>query len=184
MAERANPSAVDRFDRMYREHFTAIYAYAFRRVASSEVSDVVQEVFACAWRVASQIPEPPEDRLWLYALAHRSVQHSQRGGLRRRRLQERLDVEAPVSRQEPGSNDELLARVAITVAHLRPQDKELLRLILWDGIDRRDVARILGCSPGAVDIRYHRIMRRLRSRLILAPSVERIGSGSFPAAEL
>jgi RNA polymerase sigma-70 factor (ECF subfamily) len=161
-----------RFAALYDASFHAIYSYVLRRVGPTEVRDVVQEVYTTAWRTAKAIPKPPEDRLWLFGVAQRTIQHSHRGLLRRSRLQDRLErTELPPVEESPA--DPLNARLESAIAHLRARDRELLRLILWDELDRADVAHLLGCSVNAVDIRYHRAVSRLRDGLATAkPAVE------------
>jgi len=62
-------SQESRFRLMFDGHFRSIHAYAIRRVGSGDdAGDVVAEVFATAWRRIDEVPEPPEDLLWLYGL--------------------------------------------------------------------------------------------------------------------
>lgn len=155
----------DRFTSLYEKHFECIYAYVVRRADPSEVNDLVQEVFAAAWRSAAHIPEPPEDRLWLYGVARRAVSRSRWGLARRRRLQERL-ASMPAPRPCPAELPDLLAAELLeAMDHLRSRDREVLQLVIWDDLSRPEVARLLGCSVNAVDIRFHRATKRLRSRL-------------------
>lgn len=163
--DRTAPDQEDRFAALYEMSFRAIYAYVVRRVDASEVSDVVEDVFATAWRSGDRIPYPPADRLWLFGVAHRAVQRSHRSAFRRRRLTDRLAAErtSAAGSNFSASDDPLNARLGAAVTHLRTRDRELLRLILWDDLDRATVAGLLGCSVNAVDIRYHRAISRLRA---------------------
>jgi RNA polymerase sigma-70 factor (ECF subfamily) len=171
--DRAPPDWASRFATLYEQYFPVIYAYVVRRVTSADVRDVVQEVFTAAWRSAGHVPDPPADRLWLFGVAHRAVQRSHRSVFRRRRLTDRLAAERPSGSVPDASDDSPTARVATAIAHLRPRDRELLQLTLWDDLDRSTVAELLGCSVNAVDIRYHRAMSLLRSRLVTNQADER-----------
>ncbi len=56
----------ERFAVLYRTNFQAIYAYVLRRVHPDEAPDVLQEVFAAAWRsapVATEATLPAEGTL-------------------------------------------------------------------------------------------------------------------------
>lgn len=50
-------------------------------------------------------------------------------------------------------------------ALLTEPDREVLRLVAWDGLDTRDAARVFGCSPGAFRVRLHRARRKLAKQL-------------------
>ena len=69
------------------------------------------------------------------------------------------------------------------IGHLRPKDQEILRLILWDQIGRSDVAVILACSTNAVDVRFHRALKRLRARFAITQATGGVGCDPKPAPE-
>jgi len=180
--DRTEPDWEGHFATLYKTYFPAIYAYVVRRVDSAEARDVVQEVFTTAWRSPDRIPDPPADRLWLFGVAHRAVQRSHRNVFRRRRLTDRLASERSSVTVPDPSDDPLRARLDVAIAHLRARDRELLQLTLWDDLDRSTIAELLGCSVNAVDIRYHRAMTRLRSRLVTNQTDE-IRAEPNPATE-
>jgi RNA polymerase sigma-70 factor (ECF subfamily) len=64
--------AHSKFEALYLAHYKSIYAYVQRRVpqSSPDVPDVVSEVFAVAWRRINDVPPIPQDRLWLFGVAH------------------------------------------------------------------------------------------------------------------
>lgn len=165
----ADPPADVRFERLYRQHFDAIYAYAARRVGiASEVPDLVADVFTVAWRRIDDIPPPPHDLLWLYGVARRV--HSQRARTYQRRmhLADRLARESATWEWEVpplDANGRVSDRLAAALARLRPTDQELLRLVAWEALSRSEAAVVLGCSVNAVSIRWHRLMRRLARQL-------------------
>lgn len=180
----STPGRDERFAALYETHFEAIYAYVRRRAEPSDVTDILQEVFAAAWRSANRIPDAPEDRIWLYGVARRVVQRSRWKVLRRRQLLDRLETEPVTTGVQGDFSDLLPSRLDDAFAHLRARDRELLRLIIWDELDRTEVARLLGCSVNAVDIRFHRATGRLRSRLVTAQATGRVRPDPSPATEL
>jgi RNA polymerase sigma factor (sigma-70 family) len=162
-----------RFDELYRTHYGAVYAYVYRRLNSgaSDVPDVVAEVFAVVWRKLDEVPQPPEDRLWLYGVARRRVLGAQRTGGRYLRLQARLREHAQQA-VVPADDPDTAVRDAI--ASLRPGDREVLMLVMWEGLSHGETAEVMGCSVNAVALRVSRAKRRLRSQLKQArPALER-----------
>jgi RNA polymerase sigma-70 factor (ECF subfamily) len=158
-----------RFERFYKEHLLDISGYVRRRVTSWEASDVTAQVFAVAWRRFEQIPPPPTDRLWLFGVARRTIADHRRSGIRRLRLHKRL-VEQAQPFAAGDDLDPVHARVELAMARLRPKDREVLRLVFWDGLTYAEAAVVLGCSPNAVEVRFRRAQGRVRSALSIVPA--------------
>lgn len=150
------------FERLYREHFEAVYAYVMRRAPSADRADLISDVFATAWRRIADVPGAPEDKLWLFGVARRVVSQHNRGKSRRERLNVKLRRSvAPVAADGRDTSD-LEERALSLIDALKPKDRELVTLIVWDGMTHAEVATILGCSTNAVGIRWHRALKRLR----------------------
>ena len=161
-----NPRA-RRFDALYAEHYRSVYAFVYRRLAprTSDVADVTADVFAVAWRRLDDVPGGNSERLWLYGVAHNCVVRAQRGSLRRRRLIGRLAQQARLD--EPA--DDVTGRreqVREGMSRLRPRDREVLQLVMWDGLSHAEAASVLGCSVNAVAQRLHTARERLRKELV------------------
>ena len=151
------------FERVYQEHFEAIYAYVIRRAASVDTADLVSDIFGTAWRRIDDVPDPPEDKLWLFGVARRVVSQHNRGNSRRKRLHVKLGRSvSSVVTEVPAETSDLEERVLSLIDGLKPDDRELVTLIVWDGMTHAEVATILGCSANAVGIRWHRALKRLR----------------------
>jgi RNA polymerase sigma-70 factor (ECF subfamily) len=163
----------DRFERLYVEHYGHIYAFVHRRITggTGDVPDIVAEVFAVAWKRIDDVPEGLAERLWLYGVARRSVQHHQRSAWRRLRLVARLTTERTVVPPLDATSDPLQLRLRGAIEKLRPLDQEVLRLVLWDGLSHAEAATVLDCSVNAIALRIHKAKDRLRQELgIAAPA--------------
>jgi RNA polymerase sigma-70 factor (ECF subfamily) len=62
------------------------------------------------------------------------------------------------------------AELARAFAQLSERDREVLRLVAWEGLSLRDAATVLDCSAVACRVRYHRAKSRLAARLEAAAS--------------
>jgi RNA polymerase sigma-70 factor (ECF subfamily) len=51
------------------------------------------------------------------------------------------------------------------IERLRPEDREVLRLVLWEQLTHAEAAVVLGCSVNAVAQRLHTARQRLRADL-------------------
>ncbi|WP_206686422.1 RNA polymerase sigma factor [Kribbella qitaiheensis] len=65
---------------------------------------------------------------------------------------------------------------------LSHQDRELLSLTAWEGLDTAQIAIVLGCSRNAVRIRLHRARARFERLLSTAEDVPGRAVGLTPAA--
>jgi len=79
-----------RFDRLFDDHYRAVYRYCVRRVGIADAEDATADVFAVAWRRLDEMPEDASTRAWLYGVAYRVVGNQYRTRLRNLRLIARL----------------------------------------------------------------------------------------------
>jgi RNA polymerase sigma-70 factor (ECF subfamily) len=169
----ASPRGDDeRFRALFEDRYQAIHRYVRRRIGTSgdDVLDVTAQVFTVAWRRFDRIPEPPLDLPWLYGVARKIVSRQQRTLRRRQGLKDRLTAEAAVSSPDPPTAEPDSARVLRAIERLRPKDREVVRLVLWEQLSHADAALVLGCSPNAIAIRMHRVRERLRIELTTDPT--------------
>jgi RNA polymerase sigma-70 factor (ECF subfamily) len=145
---------MQQFDRLYTEHVDAIRAYVRRRAPVDVVDDVVADVFLVCWRRLDDVPA--EALPWLYAVARKTLANE------RRRRARRAPVTAEISYETEPVGDSVLASA---FAALSDDDREVLRLVAWEGLSLRDAATVLECSHVACRVRYHRAKSRLASRL-------------------
>jgi len=148
------------FERLFREHYAAVYRYAVRRVESAAVQDVVAETFLTAWRRFDQVEG---DALpWLLGIARRVSANHLRGRDRRAALRERLMAEPMPGQTMAATGDR---RLLTALASLREQDREALLLVAWDRLSNPEAAQVAGCSTGTFTVRLHRARRRLARAL-------------------
>ena len=149
---------MQRFELIYAEHLDAVRAYVRRRAPESVVEDVVADTFVVCLR---RIDDVPRDALpWLYAVARNTLANE-------RRKRRDVPFAAEVSYEPEPVGDSQLARA---FASLSDADREILRLVAWEGLSPGAAARVLECSPVAARVRFHRAKSRLAARLDAAAS--------------
>lgn len=84
------------FREVYDECFEKVADYARRRVAASEMADVVSDVFLVVWRRFDDLPPGSEALPWIYGVARRAVSERRRSLLRLERLRVRLGSLRPL----------------------------------------------------------------------------------------
>ena len=148
-----------RFERIYEDHREAVRAYVRRRAPEALVDDVVSETFVVCLRRIDRVPAQPLP--WLYAVAWKTLANERRKQARIAHTQE-----MPVASPEPVGDGVL----ATAFNSLNERDREVLRLVAWEGLSLTDAATVLGCSGIGCRVRYHRAKTRLASRLEAAGS--------------
>jgi RNA polymerase sigma factor (sigma-70 family) len=167
----------ERFERLYRENFRAVLRFALARIDPERAKDVAAETFLVAWRRLDDVPAEP--RPWLFGVARRVIAGQFRTQSRREALALRLrsthgaevgpaDLSGPLADRD---------QVLTAFAALGDRDREVLRLVTWDGLKSAEAAEVLGITRLAFAVRLHRARRRLARAL--EPEV---GRGSRPSA--
>jgi RNA polymerase sigma-70 factor, ECF subfamily len=162
-----------RFERLYQSHAGAVLTFARRRTSPNEAEDVVAEVFLAAWRRLEEVPADPLP--WLLGIARGVLSNRRRGAARSSALDTRLREVAPTGPvgDEAWTPDGRVLRALRTLA---PSDQELLLLVAWEQLNRRQVAEVLGTSAGTVAVRLHRARRRLARALDTRPPARSHGT--------
>jgi RNA polymerase sigma factor (sigma-70 family) len=153
----------ERFRALYQSTRPRLIAYALRRSSSPEdAADVVAEVFTVAWRRLDDIPDDERCILWLYATARRVMANHTRRLAHRADVVQRIGTEAATTfATRLGADDDEAVEAALALARMSEDDREILMLVGWEGLDSTQLAGALGCSPTAARIRLHRARARL-----------------------
>lgn len=157
------------FEALYTANFSSILGYVVRRCENPEdAADVVAETFAVAWRRSDAVPAGEEARLWLYGVARKVLANHRRGLAGRRGLTEALAADVAELYTPSAEDSAETGTLGAVFRGLPDDDRELLSLVAWEGLDHGELAEVLGCSRNAVRIRLHRARKRLASALLKA----------------
>lgn len=161
------PSA---FAELFDAHAGAIYRHGLRLTADRALAeDIVSTTFLHAWRRRHRIDDDGGPLLpWLLGIATNVIRNATRT---RRRLADLL-ARVPPRPDVPDFADEVAARLDDTrtldrtreaLRALRPHEREVVALCVWEGLDYATAAQALGVPVGTVRSRLSRARRRLRS---------------------
>jgi RNA polymerase sigma factor (sigma-70 family) len=158
------PTRGERFERLFRESYPLVRAYALRRAAPDAAQDVVAETFLVAWRRLEEVPDDPLP--WLYGTARRVLANQRRSASRGAALEQRIAHASPAAEWgDPGEAiaDAELLRLALE--RVSERGREALMLVGWEGLDGARAARAAGCSKAAFAVRLHRARAQLAAEL-------------------
>lgn len=161
------------FETFYLEHLPFVRSYFARRVSDPFViADLTADVFVAVIRSAESYRRelgPP--RAWLTGVVRRVLADHWRAGAREgdtvRRLEgRRLLDDDGVDRIVQRVDAEAEARALLaSIAQLPDPLRNVVELVAVDGLAVTDAAAVLGITPGAARVRYHRARRALTQGL-------------------
>ncbi len=155
----------DRFARLVHEHSGAVGDYIRRRLyplSSSDLDDLVEETMIVVWRRIDRVPEEAE-LPWMLGVARNVLRNARRASTRRRAVEARL----PASSDAASAEDYVVADQSLRQAleRLSEDDREIVLLNAWDGLDTHALAAHLSISTNAAAVRLSRAQRRFRTLL-------------------
>lgn len=158
---------MERFEEIYGVYRGRVEAYVRRRAPADLVDDVVADVFVVCLRRIDDVPTTPLP--WLYGVARKTLANE------RRRRARTTPAEPSIGRDPEPLGDSALAAA---FAALGENDREILRLIAWEGFSPGEAAIVLGCSRVTTRVRYHRAKARLAAHLEEKTAVRPIQQGA------
>jgi RNA polymerase sigma-70 factor (ECF subfamily) len=163
-----DPAAV--FGVLFDAHAAGLHRYLSRRVGSV-ADDLVAETFL-AGSAGRQGYDPAraDPRTWLYGIATNLLRRHFRQELRGLAATAKAAAAVTDSGSDPSDAvpDQVdaqvrLGRLASGIAALTPDDRDVLLVTAWAGLDSTEVAQALGIPVGTVRSRLHRVRRQLRT---------------------
>jgi RNA polymerase sigma-70 factor (ECF subfamily) len=166
------------FTTIFRDVQPALLRYL--RLIAPDAEDVASETWLqvvsglCRFRGGEQ-----EFRAWLFTIARHRAADSGRSRARRPAVPLEL-TEVDQLLTSPDAADQALeavsTRAVLTLIASLPGDQaEIIMLRVVAGLEAREVARIVGKTPGAVRVAAHRGLRKLAG-LVGRPDAERAGT--------
>lgn len=153
---------------MYERTSARVFGYVRRRCEADDCADVVADVYLVAWRRFDAIPADPLP--WLLGVARRILADRWRSLERRQRLA--LELRGFQQVVSPDGATQVVEKMTMIKAlgELSPDDREVLLLTAWDGLDAAGVAQVLRISPTAARARLSRARHRLMARFDAQPT--------------
>jgi RNA polymerase sigma-70 factor, ECF subfamily len=155
----------DRFARLVHEHSSAVGNYLRRRLyplSLSDLDDLVEETMIIVWRRIDSVPSDAE-LPWMLGVARNVLRNARRARNRRSAFESRL---APTP-DDASAEEHVLADDSIrnALASLPDDDREILLLNAWDGLDTHALGVYFVISTNAAAVRLSRAQHRFRELL-------------------
>ena len=156
-----------RFRALFATYSRPLLAFALRRSTSpNDAADVLAETMTVVWRRIDDVPEEPETRLWLYGVARNIISNVHRGNRRRDRLATKLASQLHENVEWPIDVDwENVEHINHAISLLNQNEREVLRLTVWEMLSPSEIAIVLGLKSETVRTQLHRARIKLRTVL-------------------
>nr|WP_180217931.1 RNA polymerase sigma factor [Streptomyces albus] len=153
---------------MYEECARAVYNHALRLTGDwSTAEEVMSETFLAAWRNREKVDEEGGPLLpWLLGIATHKADNARRGLRRRMLFLARQPRPREVEDFAPTTvgridDERRLRAIQAALGKLRRQEREVLALCVWSGLDYQQTAQALGIAVGTVRSRLSRARKKL-----------------------
>ena len=154
----------DRFRRLVHEHSPAVGNYLRRRLhplTTADLDDLVEETLFVVWRRLDDVPSEAE-LPWMIGVARNVLRNARRSHYRRTNFESTLSEPAGA----PSAEDFVIADSGVrdALVALNDDDREILMLNAWDGLDTHALGLALSITTNAAAVRLTRAQARFRER--------------------
>jgi RNA polymerase sigma-70 factor (ECF subfamily) len=155
----------DRFARLVHEHSVAVASYLRRRLyplTSADLDDLVEETMLVVWRRLDRVPADAE-LPWMLGVARNVLRNARRSKNRRSAFEATLHSPST----DPSAEEFVIADVSVreALSSLSDDDREVLLLNAWDGLDTHALGVYFVISTNAAAVRLSRAQARFRELL-------------------
>jgi RNA polymerase sigma-70 factor (ECF subfamily) len=170
LIKRAAGGDSESFGKLYDIYLEPIYRYVYHHVGESKTAeDIAQEVFIKAWKaIKSCRGKETTFKAWLYRIAHNHTIDY----LRCHRDESRIDDQNVVGKSgfpdtglDKIEEEREIDRVLSEMTSLPDSQRQVVILKFIEGLDNREVSRIMGKSQGAIRVLQVRALAGLRKRI-------------------
>jgi RNA polymerase sigma-70 factor (ECF subfamily) len=163
--------AETRFRAVFESTYPVLGRYARRHgLSASDADDLVAETYEIAWRRLDAVPRSDEALPWLLGVSRNLLRNRRRRLWRDRSLLQRL---GPPPETDMGLPTVSWQDIRRALDRLSDEDRELILLIAWDGLEPTQAATVLGLTPGAARTRLHRARSRMADLLGVEPDAHK-----------
>ena len=144
------------FDQLYDRYVLEVYRYIARRHIGNDAQDLTGDVFLIAFQKLNSIPAGSE-LPWLYRTAWNVLANAHRKN-------DPIPANFDLTEIEPDCADVVITNDQLNRSwqKLPQKDREVLRLVAWEGLSGKELASVLGISEGGAGAALSRARANLR----------------------
>ncbi|MGH9045874.1 MAG: RNA polymerase sigma factor [Acidimicrobiales bacterium] len=152
------------FVEVVHRHEAAVGAYLSRRAGREVAKDLLSEVWLAAFGSRSTYDRSfPDARPWLFGVAHNTLRRHWRALPAEEPFPDMADIETGCDPWPAvDARVDAAATLRTVVMGLRPAEREVLTLVVWEDLSVADAARALGIPSGSAYRYLHQARLTLR----------------------
>lgn len=167
LIQKAKRGDKDAFGSIYKIYYGKIYRYCRINLQSKETAeDVAQETFFKAWRSIQTFSADNGGSIqaFLFRIARNTIIDLSRKK-KELNLDTALEVETKDDFEEEFDKKGEIEKVQKALAKLGEEDRHLVVLRFFEEMSNGEIAAVVESNEGAVRVRLHRILKKLRGLL-------------------
>jgi RNA polymerase sigma-70 factor (ECF subfamily) len=166
LVKEASDGNIKAFGELYSIYLDRIYRYIFYQVRDRMTAeDITEEVFIKAWRaIRSCKGKEKTFSTWLYRIAHNHLINMRRHIVKQMSIEKNNLVEVMDPKQKIEAKLEY-QELLKTITCLPQNQKQVIILKFIEGLDNREIGRIMSKKEGAIRVSQMRALTTLREKL-------------------
>ncbi len=165
-----NIDAHSQFGQLYDQHVRKIYNYIYYRTHHKETAeDLTSTVFMKALEnFQSFNPEKGNFSMWIYRIAKNALIDHYRTLKQNLNIDDIWDISSQTEIPKDTDTHMQLEKVKKYLKTLKPVQRDIIIMRLWDGLSYQEIADILGKSEGSCKVTFSRAIAEIRGTETLA----------------
>lgn len=172
LVERAQKGDLEAYQELVRRHREAIYRTIYRYTKNhNDTDDLAQETFLRAFRGLQHFKRQSAFSTWVFRIAVNQSLNFLKKRKKEKKvspMEERTMGERTARTSSPDANmgfNELREKLDEAIDSLPLLYRSTFILVVLEGMNHRQAARVLGCSENTVSWRVHRARKMLQAKL-------------------
>jgi len=156
---------LEAFVEVVSRHEAAVWAYLVRRAGQELAEDLLGEVWVHAFESRGAFDRSfPDARPWLFGVARNALRRHWRSRRADHVIADLADAAPAALDPWPAVDERIDGMRALrrALAQLRPEEREVLFLVVWEELSIADAARTLGIPAGTARYYLHQARVTLR----------------------
>lgn len=154
------------FGALYDRYIERIYSFVYYKTFSKEIAeDIVSTVFLKAYeRLGSFDTRRGNFSQWIYSIARNAVVDHYRTRKVHADVEDIFDLGENERTEEKIDARDLLEKIEKHVRTLKPREREVVLLRVWEGRSYDEIAEMVGGTPASVKMVFSRAIRDIRAK--------------------
>jgi RNA polymerase sigma-70 factor (ECF subfamily) len=155
---------LEEFGKLYDLYAKKIYQFIYFKVHHKETAeDLVSTTFMKALEGIQKFDQRKASfKTWLYSIARNSVIDHYRADRPTADIEDALGIRSSEDIERDTDMQMKIESVEKYMERLKPEQRELVLLRVWEGLSFKEIAEVTGKSEGACKVSFGRIITRLR----------------------